>query len=273
VWQRHWSLASDPFADLDSPYVSLPSHDEAVARLVYAIEKTERRIVLTAPAGLGKTKVLHRAIDESKTARRRFAVVRSPIDGNHLVRLFAERLGERIGPEPNRYRAWRALERAIRVISLHGFHVVLAVDDWNEPAEDSSVSGRDLEFLTQLSSESTIQLSVILIGRTPTDSAGRLHASGTCPLPITLHRLTRSQVESYLVAKLDAAGCTERIFTPRAATRLHARTSGVPRRVDRLASLCLIAGAVRGLEVISPDVVDGVARECAPGTVGLEGEA
>ena len=31
VWMPHWGLSRDPFAETDSPYVSLPSHDEAVA--------------------------------------------------------------------------------------------------------------------------------------------------------------------------------------------------------------------------------------------------
>ena len=44
--------------------------------------------------------------------------------------------------------------------------------------------------------------------------------------------------------------------------RLHARSAGVPRGLDRLASLALLAGAVQRLEILSPEVVEGVAREC-----------
>ena len=62
MWMRHWGLERDPFAEPGSPYVSLPSHDEAVARLVHAIETSQRRAVLTAPAGLGKTAVLRRRL-------------------------------------------------------------------------------------------------------------------------------------------------------------------------------------------------------------------
>ena len=58
VWMPHWGLSRDPFAEIESPYVSLPSHDEAVARLVFAVETAQRRAVFAAPAGLGKTAVL-----------------------------------------------------------------------------------------------------------------------------------------------------------------------------------------------------------------------
>ena len=40
-----------------SPYVPLPSHDEAMARLVFSIERQQRFVTLFAEAGLGKTTV------------------------------------------------------------------------------------------------------------------------------------------------------------------------------------------------------------------------
>jgi hypothetical protein len=43
-------------------------------------------------------------------------------------------------------------------------------------------------------------------------------------------------------------------------TRLHSWSDGVPRALEQLAALSMIAGAVQGLEVVTPDVVDGVAE-------------
>jgi type II secretory pathway predicted ATPase ExeA len=82
---------------------------------------------------------------------------------------------------------------------------------------------------------------------------------GERTLAIGLERITRSEAETYVEAKLSAAGCAEHIFTPRALTRLHCWSEGVPRGIDQLATLSLMAGALNGLEVVSPDVVDGVA--------------
>ena len=45
-------------------------------------------------------------------------------------------------------------------------------------------------------------------------------------------------------------------------TRLHVHSGGNPGGLDRLASLSLMAGAYRGLEAISSDVVEGVLGEC-----------
>jgi hypothetical protein len=69
-------------------------------------------------------------------------------------------------------------------------------------------------------------------------------------------------VRQDLLAKLCAGGSHERNFTPRAVVRVHCLSRGIPRALEELASLSLAAGAARALEIISPDVVDGIAEEC-----------
>jgi type II secretory pathway predicted ATPase ExeA len=258
LWIGHWGLERDPFAEPDSPYVSLPSHDEAVARLVHIIETSQRCALVTAATGLGKTTVLRRAFVETQAPRRRFAAVSCPPDVTLLFALLAERLGERIGREPDRLGSWRALERAIRVATLEACQIILAIDDCDH--RGARAVRRELDSLVRLGSNFGANLTIIQLERARGDV--RSDWSGAWTLTIGLRALTRSQAESYLATKLKAAGCTGPVFTPRAITRLHGLCSGIPRGLEQLASLSLIAGAVRGLEVISPDLVDGVAREC-----------
>ena len=138
------------------------------------------------------------------------------------------------------------------------YHLVLAVDDCHET--NTASARRDLDFLHHLGSDSGTDLDDHP-GRSRRHNA-RVGSIDAWTLAIVLKPLTRTQVDGYLRAKLDAAGCVEAVFTPRAITRMHHLSAGIPRGLDRLASLCLVAGAVRGLEVITPDVVDGAAREC-----------
>jgi len=260
---RHWGLAHDPFVQADSPYVSLPSHDEAVARLVCAIESSQRRAILAGPAGVGKTTVLRQALSEAKSPRRRFAAVSCPSEGTLLFTLLAERLGQRVGREPNRLGAWRALERAVHLASLQGMQIVLAIDDCD--ARVDQTTRRDLDSLAHVGSTANTELTVIQLERTVEDAQSV--ACGTWSRASDVERLTRSQAERYLATKIERAGRTERIFTTRAITRLHALSSGVPRGLEQLASLCLMAGAVRRLELIHSDLVDAVAPACETDTL------
>jgi type II secretory pathway predicted ATPase ExeA len=256
----HWGLERDPFSEFDSTYVSLPSHDEAVARLSFAVETSKRWVVFAAPPGLGKTVVMRKARAETHSLRRRFVSVSCPHDGTLLFALLAERLDQRVGREPSRLGAWRALERGVRLASLQSIQIVIAVDDCDDKVD--AVARRDLESLAHLGSTANAGLTIIQLEQTAGEP--EIAARGAWSLAIGLEPLTRSQVETYLTTKLGRAGSAERIFTPRAITRLQALSLGVPRGLEQLASLCLIAGAIRGLEVIHADLVDAVGPECWP---------
>jgi type II secretory pathway predicted ATPase ExeA len=259
MWIRHWGLTHDPFADLGSPYVSLPSHDEAISQLVYAVESSQPRVVVHGAAGAGKTTVLREAIRLIRGPRRRIvAVNEAPASAGLLVRL-AARLGARPSRESSLGEHWRTLERAIRICCLEGFHVILAIDD----IQQQSGSAEDLvQVLARISRLGSRGLTIVEIHRDDPDNSVINHDPW---LPrARLKALTQSEAEDFLLRKLAAAGCRERVFTPRAITRLQSLCSGVPRGLERLATLSLTVGAIRGIEVVSPDIVDDIARQWLP---------
>ena len=88
-------------------------------------------------------------------------------------------------------------------------------------------------------------------------------------LAIRLRPLTRSETEHYISAKLSAVGRSDTVFTDRSIGRIYDLSGGNPRGVDRLATLALMAGAVRGLELIPSEVIDGVAQECEAPSTGI----
>lgn len=251
---RHWGLTADPFRDGTPPFVPTPGHAEAVERLRHAITSGERTTIVRAPAGLGKTTVLREALRLVRRPNLRVACVSGPIDGPELLGGLAEGLGGR--RHPGRAAAWRGLVDAARVCRWQGSAVVLAVDDSHLPAD--AQDRLDLARLAHIDTRPGANLTVILSGRESEED------EPSCPwgLTIRLPPLSRAEAAVYLEAKLTAAGREGATFTPRAVTRLHALCSGVPRGLDRLASLALMAGALRGLEVVGPELVEGVAREC-----------
>jgi type II secretory pathway predicted ATPase ExeA len=255
VWLRHWGLARDPFGEANSPYVSLPSHDEAVARLVYSIERAERFVAFFAGAGLGKTTVVRRAVQQARGPRRRCILVGAATERSALLGRLADGLGRPFGEGSDPERVWRSLERAVRSATVEGCHLVFVIDGRDEEVDPATLT--DLAALSAAGRPTGPNLSTIRVGRGA--HRERPEWPDRWTLAIGLDRLTRSQAGSYLDAKLADAGCRDRVFTPRALTRLHCWSEGVPRGLDRLATFALMAGAVQGLEVVPPEVVDGVA--------------
>ncbi len=257
-WIEHWGLKRDPLVEGGEPYAPLPGHEEAVARLLHAVEAGHRLAALRASGGMGKTVVLHRTLAEARDPRRRFALTTSPIDGAHLYARLAEKLGARGLATASRASAWRCFEQAIRGWALQGYQVVLGVDDCRSLIETGA--SQDLLRLGQIGGSTACRVTVLLILDEECDESERLHPSWA--LTIGLRPLTCSDAERYLTAKLASAGCDEVIFSRRAMIRLHLHSEGNPRGLDRLASLCLMAGAYKGLEAISSELVEGVFGEC-----------
>ena len=251
MWKSHWGLERDPFTQSDGLYVSLPTHDDAVARLTSTIETEERIVLMTANAGLGKSTVLCQVFDKMLNPVRRFVRVSCAREGTLLIAVLAERLGERLGREPSRLASWRALERAIRLASLQGIHVVLGIDDCHLATADTR---RELEAVAQIGTGTSTLLTVIQCGR-----RSRTQQDDQWRPAIELQSLTRSEAGTFLATKLAQAGCRESPFSARAVTRLHGLSEGVPRRLQQLATRCLMEGASLGLGMISPELVDAPA--------------
>jgi type II secretory pathway predicted ATPase ExeA len=255
-WQSYWGCDRTPFVEHEPPYVSLPSHDEAARLLSECVQAGQRAALLTAEAGLGKTTVLRQALAGARSPWRRCVLVSCPRQGGVLPGLLAERLGERVGREPGPLASWRAIERALRLTSIVGYHVVIGIDDCQNA---SPAVRRDIEAVASLESGMSMRLTIIQAGR-PIASA-RVRARLAPAVALGLDSLTRSEAERYLTTKLAGAGCNEPVFTPRAVTRLHCSSAGVPAAIDQLAARCLMIGAVRRMDAIPPELVDAVEAE------------
>ena len=257
MWLRHWHLVRDPFCGPQSQYVPTSGHEEAIARLVAAIEASERSAALRSEAGLGKTVVLNQAIASTRHPGRKFARVTAPIDGDALIAGLAAGLGRAVAPKAGRSEAWRTLVDALRLCRWQKLHAVLVVDDVHCLADRDD--RRALEHLARIDAHPQSQVTVVCVGREGADPSALADGWRT---RVRLPALLRSETERYVIEKLGAAGRSEPTFTPRAFACLHALTAGVPRGIDRLASLALMAGAGRGIEVVTPEVLRDVAHEC-----------
>jgi type II secretory pathway predicted ATPase ExeA len=80
-------------------------------------------------------------------------------------------------------------------------------------------------------------------------------------LRIDLEPWEESDTGGYLISALAQAGRKTLLFTDDAVLRLHALSGGIPRRVNQLAALALVAGAGRQLSRIDADTINSVYRE------------
>lgn len=265
MWLNYWRIVHDPFLDAASVFVPTSVHAEGVARLVHTIETAGRLAEVRGEAGLGKSRILDQSLKESRSPLRRHARVVSPIDGPAMLAALAEGLGIRVAASVGRAEAWRGLADAVRLCRAQRLHVVLAVDGCEALRQPEDQL--DLARLAHVDPHPSARVTVLRVRR----SSDEADPPRVACLKVKLGPLTRSDVERYVVTKLSSAGRADPTFTPRALNRLHFLSGGNPANIDRLASLAMMASALRGLEIVTPDVVEGASEEYCPAAIDVFG--
>ena len=129
----------------------------------------------------------------------------------------------------------------------------------------STLPGRDT---VQLTIYNSADLTLVLVGGPSLLTRLRQYRPLAERVGVTalLRALGRAETEEYVRHRMRAAGRSEDAFTQDAFDRLFVRTSGVPRRINRICDLALLVGFAERLKQITADEIDGVADEL---TVGL----
>jgi type II secretory pathway predicted ATPase ExeA len=249
LWLGHWNLVRDPFVPGSGPYVATPGHEEAVARLVHAIDAGERRASLVAESGLGKTLVLMTALARAKTPGLRVASAVAPVDGPSMMVSLARSLRLRVDPESSPARSWRVLVDAARLIRAQRGRLVLAID--SAEGLDTPEARRDVDRLAHLDPGPEPVVTLIDVSR-PIDGPAQGPAD---EFPVPLGPLTRGEASAYVATKLRLAGRHEPAFTPRGLTCLHSLAEGVPGRIDRIARLALREGGREGADRVGEEIL------------------
>ena len=121
-----------------------------------------------------------------------------------------------------------------------------------------------LDHLVRLvQSDRGMPTSLVIVLAAPADRAAHVgnRILELAELRIDLEPWEESDTQGYLLSALAQAGRKSPLFTDAAVLRLHELAGGIPRRVNQLAAMALVAGAGRQLSKIDAETIDSVYRE------------
>ncbi len=76
--------------------------------------------------------------------------------------------------------------------------------------------------------------------------------------PVYLEPMTRDLTNRYILSRLKASGCNSELFSQEAVDIIQSRSNGVPRIVNQLCSLSLMAAASTNEDIIDSSIVTNV---------------
>lgn len=272
MYESYWQLAESPFRALldDRWFHDSPLHEEALSRLFFLVEQQRRFGLLAGPPGTGKSLLLH-VLDRQvrRTQRQAIFLDLTGLTEQELLRQLAESLNLSPWGDDSRSGLWRRIQDHLTGLRLARLHLVLMFDHLDHSSEECRQA---LERLLHSECGLAGWITTLVTARNGTGRLIQGELSELIDLRIELAAFDFRQTEQYVRDLLQKAGCERDVFTPDALQSLFEHTHGIPRRINRLCDLVLLAGMSEQRTTIEPDVVDSAAAELQTETANSSGD-
>lgn len=259
MYESYWGLSASPFGNrLDLRWFhDSPVHEEALARLFYVIEHRRGFGLLTGTSGTGKTFLLKALATQVRRTRRQIACVDLlGVDAPEMLWQTAMALKLTPNAAATRWNLWRGISDQLESLRLAHSNLVFVFDHLDRA--DASCHA----VLQRLFSTAGAASNVTFLASVRSADSGPLAGllSELADLRVELAPLELSETGQHIGELMLRAGGNSETFQSDAVVRIHSLTRGLPRQINRLCELCLIAAMGEELEAIDADLVDGVAE-------------
>jgi putative secretion ATPase (PEP-CTERM system associated) len=250
-----------PFLMTPDARLFFPSsvHKRAYAHLTYGLAQGEGFVVVTGEVGAGKTTLIERLCSELDPAAFLVArIVTTQVAGDDLLRLVADAFG--MPAEGDKAAVLRGIMSALR--SGERRHVLIV----DEAQALSHAALEELRMLSNVTDGSRALLQTILVGqpqlRQVIASPNLDQLRQRILASFHLGSLTAEETRGYIEHRLRAVGWSGNpSFDDAVFAVVHRFTGGIPRRINRLFSRVLLAGALEHAPHITAETVEEIAIE------------
>jgi general secretion pathway protein A len=268
MYKAFFHLTRNPFDLTPDPtcFVSTRRHNEALAALYYGVRWHKGFIVVTGEVGTGKTLLLRcllRLLRASKDVAYAY-LFNSRLTPTEFLQYILSDFGL---PTSGKNKGELLLELGQFLIARGAKKqtTVLIIDEAHHLSEEIL---EEVRLLSNLETTDEKLLQILLVGQPELDdkldSIGLRQLKQRIALRGHLEPLDEEETREYIERRLQIAGADSRrepIFPTKTITAVFRHSRGLPRLINSISENALIAAYARQVPVVSPEIVEEVAKE------------
>lgn len=264
MYTEFYGLREKPFENTADPrflYYS-SQHEEAFTRIIYVIQEQKGLAVLTGVFGCGKTVISQAVLSSLSKGKYETAFVINPqLTHVELLREILYNLGVKDNLPTLKTDILHSLNEILHNNMDNGKQTVVIIDEAHI-IKDKLIF-EELRLLLNFQYKNKFLLTLILLGQPELKEKINNIKQLQQRIAIKHHLvgLGNAETTEYIRHRLSVAGSSREIFDEAALKAVYEQSGGIPRRINQICDMALLAGFGSQKAAISEEIIMGTVSD------------
>lgn len=264
MYEGYWGLKEKPFQNTPDPrfFYKSSEHEEALMKLLYAVEEDLGAGMLTGVFGCGKTVIGQTLRERLSTDKYKIAFISNPqLEYVELLRSIVRNLKAiELPMKKTELSADSLLEILGKILENNirdGKETIVVIDEAHIIKDESIFE--ELRLLLNFQHQDKFLLTLFLFGQPELKQKIEDNKQFEQRIAIKCHleAFNQQDAHNYIVHRLQVAGRDGgSIFDESAFKVIYSRSGGIPRKINRICNLCLLVGMDKNIKHIDGKIVE-----------------
>lgn len=263
MYEEYWGFKEKPFKNTPDPrfFYQSSEHEEALMKLYYTVQEGLGAGMLTGVFGCGKTVIGQALLDKLPNDRFKIAFITNPqLEYVELLRAIVRNLKAiELPMKKTELSADSLLEILGNILENNardGKDTIVIIDEAHIIKDERIFE--ELRLLLNFQRRDKFLLTLLLFGQPELKQKieDNKQLEQRIAIKCNLEAFDRQDTHDYILHRLRIAGSGNRIFDESAFDTIYHRSGGIPRRINRICDLSLLAGVDLNAKSINGKIVE-----------------
>jgi type II secretory pathway predicted ATPase ExeA len=265
MYEAHWGLKEKPFENTPDPrfiYYS-QQHQEALSRMMYVVSERKSAALLSGEYGSGKT-LLSRVLSQELQQEDKYRTVtifNPRLSSLDFIREIVYQMEGGKETSPDKVDLLHTLHKILLSNYDSGKHTVIVIDEAQAIADNEIFE--ELRLLLNFQLNNVFLLTIILLSQP--ELIERIinlpQLRQRIAVRFHLRALNEQETREYIQQRLKVAGAKQEIFEEETYKEAYSRSNGIPRQINNICDLALLAGYGSGANRITKEMIARVSED------------